>query len=109
MTYYQLAGYKNKADYDGHQKDLTQDSKEDRQQRYTKFDLSIIKNIAGGKAYSRKNPYLLSESLLVHLTEQLGFNKKNVNYYGETLKIATYLKSYLRSFLLMFYMGMMTN
>ncbi|OAK05798.1 hypothetical protein A6280_27100 [Bacillus wiedmannii] len=76
LTYYQLAGYKNKADYDGHQKDLTQDSKEDRQQRYTKFDLSIIKNIAGGKAYSRKNPYLLSESLLVHLTEQLGFNKK---------------------------------
>ncbi|CAI8888119.1 hypothetical protein [Bacillus velezensis] len=75
LTYYQLAGYENKADYDGHQKDLTQDSKEDWQQRYAKYDLSIIKNIAGGKAYPRKNPYLISESLLVHLTEKLGFNK----------------------------------
>lgn len=75
LTYYQLAGYENKADYDGHQKDLTQDSKEDRQLRYEKYDLSIIKNIAGGKAYSKKNPNLISESLLVHLTKELGFKK----------------------------------
>lgn len=75
LTYYQLAGYENKADYVGHQKDLTQDSKEDRQQRYAKYDLSIIKNIGGGKAYSKKNPNLISESLLVHLTETLGFKK----------------------------------
>ncbi|MEK3976617.1 hypothetical protein [Psychrobacillus sp. FSL K6-1267] len=75
LTYYQLAGYENKADYDEHQKDSTQDSKEDKKRRYAKYDLSIIKNIAGGKAYSKKNPNLISESLLVHLTEKLGFNK----------------------------------
>ncbi|MEH6931934.1 hypothetical protein [Bacillus sp. JJ783] len=75
LTYYQLADYESKADYDGRLKDLTQDSKEDRQQRYAKYDLSIIKNIAGGKAYPKKNPNLISESLLVHLTEKLGFKK----------------------------------
>jgi hypothetical protein len=75
LTYYQLAGYENKDNYIGRHKDLTQDSKEDRQHRYAKYDLSIIKNIAGGKAYARKNPYLISESLLVHLTEKLGFNE----------------------------------
>ncbi|RDW18923.1 hypothetical protein [Oceanobacillus chungangensis] len=75
LTYYQLAGYENKADYDGHQKDLTQDSKEDRQLRYAKYDLSIIKNIAGGKAYPKKNPNLISDSLLLHLTKELGFKK----------------------------------
>lgn len=76
LTYYQLAGYENKADYDGHQKDLTKDSKEDRQQRYAKYDLSIIKNIAGGKAYPQKNPNLISDSLLLHLTEKLEFQSE---------------------------------
>lgn len=75
LTYYQLAGYENKADYDRHQKDLTQDSKEDKKRRYGKYDLSIIKNIAGGKAYSKKNPNLISDALLVHLTKELGFKE----------------------------------
>ncbi|URJ47069.1 hypothetical protein MF628_001666 [Paenibacillus polymyxa] len=75
LTYYQLAGYKNMDDYVGNQKELVEDSKEDKQPRYGKYDLSIIKNIAGGKAYPKKNPYLISESLLEHLTEKLGFNK----------------------------------
>ncbi|MBY3622520.1 hypothetical protein HGO21_23655 [Acinetobacter sp. CUI P1] len=67
LSYYQLAGYENKDDYDGHNTE--------KKQRSAKYDLSIIKNIAGGKAYPKKNPYLISESLLEHLTEMLGFNK----------------------------------
>ncbi len=68
LSYYQLAGYENKDDYDGYNTE--------KKQRSAKYDLSIIKNIAGGKAYPRKNPNLISESLLVHLTEKLGFKNK---------------------------------
>ncbi|MNW41287.1 hypothetical protein D3C74_184210 [compost metagenome] len=71
LSYYQLAGYENKDDYDGYQ-DLTQDNTE-KKHRDAKYDLSIIKNIAGGKAYARKNPNLISDSLLFHLTKKLEF------------------------------------
>jgi hypothetical protein len=72
LSYYQLAGYENKDDYDGYQ-DLTQDNTE-KKHRDAKYDLSIIKNIAGGKAYAKKNPNLLSDSLLLHLTKKLEFS-----------------------------------
>ncbi|MEK4877187.1 MULTISPECIES: hypothetical protein [Paenibacillus] len=74
LSYYQLAGYENKDDYDGYNAE--------KKQRSAKYDLSIIKNIAGGKAYPRKNPYLISESLLVHLTEKLGFKNKRELLWG---------------------------
>ncbi|MFK0526268.1 hypothetical protein ACINKY_29060 [Paenibacillus illinoisensis] len=73
LTYYQLAGYKNMIAYEL-QKDSTHDSKDDGQQRWLKCDLSIIKNIAGGKAYAKKNPNLISDSLLLHLTKKLEFS-----------------------------------
>ncbi|MFT8927808.1 MAG: hypothetical protein ABF969_00590 [Sporolactobacillus sp.] len=83
LTYYQLAGYENKADYDRHQKDSTQDSKEDMQLRYEKYDLSIIKNIAGGKVYPKKNPNLISDSLLSHLMEKLDFHSELELLWGD--------------------------
>ncbi|MGM0095050.1 hypothetical protein IGI69_000229 [Enterococcus sp. DIV1083b] len=83
LTYYQLAGYENKVDYDGHQKDSTQDSKEDKKRRYAKYDLSIIKNIAGGKAYAKKNPNLISDSLLLHLTKKLEFSSELELLWGD--------------------------
>ncbi|MFJ7747600.1 hypothetical protein [Peribacillus sp. NPDC097295] len=83
LTYYQLAGYENKADYDGHQKDSTQDSKENKKRRYAKYDLSIIKNIAGGKAHAKKNPNLISDSLLLHLTKKLEFSSELELLWGD--------------------------
>ncbi|EMF0270878.1 hypothetical protein ACTXLQ_08590 [Enterococcus hirae] len=83
FTYYQLAGYQNKADYEAHQKDSTQDSKMDKQLRYGKFDYSIITNIAGGKAYPGKNPYLISDTLLLHLTEKLKFSNELELLWGD--------------------------
>ncbi|ETT63712.1 hypothetical protein BSK66_28575 [Paenibacillus odorifer] len=87
LTYYQLAGYRNMDDYVGHQNTSVEDSKEDnnavKQKKYGKYDLSIIKNIAGGKAYAKKNPNLISDSLLLYLTEKLKFSSEFEFLWGD--------------------------
>ncbi|MFT8930229.1 MAG: hypothetical protein ABF969_12935 [Sporolactobacillus sp.] len=83
FTYYQLAGYKNKADYEALQRDSNHDSKEDKQLRYDKLDYSIITNIASGRAYSKKNPNLMSDTLLTHLAKKLKFSSELELLWGD--------------------------
>ena len=83
FTNYQLSGYKNKADYESHQKDSVFDSKEDKQLRYDKFDYSIITNITNGKAHPIKNPNLMSDTLLGHLTKKLKFSNEIELLWGD--------------------------
>ncbi|HFU3823873.1 TPA: hypothetical protein ACGO0B_001588 [Streptococcus suis] len=83
FTNYQLAGYRNKADYEGRQKDSETDNKEDRQLRYDKYDLSIITNIVNGKFYPAKNPNLMSDSILSHLTQKLKFTTEISLLWGD--------------------------
>lgn len=78
FTYYQLAGYNNKADYETHQKDEKHDSKEDKISRYDKFDYSIIVNIVGGKAHPKKNPNLMSDNQILYLSEKLKLDKSKL-------------------------------
>lgn len=73
FTYYQLAGYEDKEDYEGSLKGSEKDSQLDKQFRYDKFDYSLITNIAGGKAYPKKNPNLISDTLIEHLSDKLEF------------------------------------
>ncbi|EAD2920008.1 TPA: hypothetical protein IQB69_002149 [Listeria monocytogenes] len=83
FTNYELAGYRNKADYEGRQKDSETDNKEDRQLRYDKFDLSIITNIVNGKFYPAKNPNLMSDSILSRLTQKLKFTSELSLLWGD--------------------------
>ncbi|UDM80949.1 hypothetical protein [Vagococcus fluvialis] len=94
LTYYQLAGYKNKEDYKGSLKGQGEDNAVDKQFRYNKFDYSLITNIAGGRAYPKKNPNLVPDLYIEHLSEKLGFtsekellwgNFKNENTFQERL------------------------
>lgn len=83
ITFYQLAGYENKKDYESRKKDSNSDNKEERQFRYDKFDYSIITNIASGKAYTNKNPNLMSDTLLDHLTKKLKFSNELELMWGD--------------------------
>lgn len=74
LTYYQLAGYKDRKYYEGSRKGSEEDSEVDKQFRYNKFDYSLITNIAGGRAYSKKNPNLVPDLYIEHLSEKLGFS-----------------------------------
>lgn len=74
LTYYQLAGYKNKEDYMGSLKGQEEDNEVDKQFRYNKFDYSLITNIAGGRAYPKKNLNLVPDLYIEHLSEKLGFS-----------------------------------
>lgn len=74
LTYYQLAGYKNKEDYKGSLKGQGEDNEVDKQFRYNKFDYSLITNIAGGRTYPKKNPNLVPDLYIEHLSEKLGFS-----------------------------------
>lgn len=94
LTYYQLAGYKNKEDYKGSLKGQEEDNAVDKQFRYNKFDYSLITNIAGGGAYPKKNPNLVPDVYIEHLSKKLGFssgkellwgNFKNENTFQERL------------------------
>ncbi|MGL5686572.1 MAG: hypothetical protein ACRCXQ_12345 [Vagococcus fluvialis] len=88
LTYYQLAGYKNKEDYKGSLKGQGEDNAVD------KFDYSLITNISGGRAYPKKNPNLVPDVYIEHLSKKLGFssgkellwgNFKNENTFQERL------------------------
>lgn len=94
LTYYQLAGYKNKGDYDSSFKEFEKDENEDKQFRYNKLDYSLITNIAGGKPHSPKNPNLVPDVYIEQLSKKLGFssgkellwgNFKNENTFQERL------------------------
>lgn len=74
LTYYQLAGYKNKGDYDSSFKEFEEDENEDKQFRYNKLDYSLITNIAGGKPHPQKNPNLVPDVYIECLSEKLGFS-----------------------------------
>ena len=78
FTYYQLAGYNNKADYESHQKDEKHDSKEDKISRYGKLDYSILVNIANGKAHPKKNPNLMSDYQILYLSKKLRLDKSKL-------------------------------
>lgn len=83
LTYYQLAGYKNKEDYKGSLKGQGEDNAVDKQFRYNKFDYSLITNIAGGRAYPKKNPNLVPDLYIEHLSEKLGFTSEKELLWGD--------------------------
>lgn len=72
LTYYQLAGYIDKPDYESRLKG-SETTASERENRYGTFDYSIINNIANGKAHPKKNPYLISSNLIAHLSSKLNF------------------------------------
>lgn len=86
LTYYQLAGYKNKEDYMGSLKGQGEDNEVDKQFRYNKFDYSLITNIAGGRAYPKKNPNLVPDLYIEHLSEKLGFYSGKELLWGDLEK-----------------------
>lgn len=90
LTYYQLAGYKNKEDYKGSLKGQEEDSEVDKQFRYNKFDYSLITNIAGGRAYPKKNPNLVPDLYIEHLSEKLGFSSGKELLWGNFKKKNTF-------------------
>lgn len=90
LTYYQLAGYKNKEDYKGSLKGQEEDSEVDKQFRYNKFDYSLITNIAGGRAYPKKNPNLVPDLYIEHLSEKLGFSGGKELLWGNFKKKNTF-------------------
>lgn len=63
ITYYQLAGFENKAKYE-----LGEPINDGE-----KYDVPLIKSIAGGKAYSNRNSSLISSKYIIRLMEQLEF------------------------------------
>lgn len=83
LTYYQLAGYKDRKDYEGSRKGSEEDSEADKQFRYNKFDYSLITNIAGGRAYPKKNPNLVPDLYIEHLSEKLGFSSGRELLWGD--------------------------
>lgn len=105
LTYYQLAGYKNKEDYKGSLKGQEEDSEVDKQFRYNKFDYSLITNIAGGRAYPKKNPNLVPDLYIEHLSEKLGFSSGKELLWGNFKKRILFKKDYLKNLCLMFYGG----
>ncbi|KAJ71266.1 hypothetical protein M222_2456 [Enterococcus faecalis AZ19] len=100
ITYYQLAGYKNKKDYESRRKDYNSDNKEERQFRYDKFDYSIITNIASGKAYANKNPNLMSDTLLDHLTKKLEFSSELELLWGDKDEVSNFIKKIFENIIL---------
>ena len=92
LTYYQLAGYKNKEDYKGSLKGFEEDREEDKQFRYNKFDYSLITNIAGGRAYPKKNPNLIPDLYIEHLSEKLGFSSGKELLWGNCEEDSTFQK-----------------
>lgn len=73
LTYYQLAGYANKFKYE-----LNEPIK-----AWEKYDVSLLKSIAAGKAYKARNPNLISDSYIVRLTEQLEFKDELELLWGD--------------------------
>lgn len=63
ITYYQLSGYENKSSFE-QQKAIN---------AFEKYDISIIKSIASGKAYKKKNPNLIPDRYISRLTKMLEF------------------------------------
>ncbi|MDT2703020.1 hypothetical protein [Enterococcus dongliensis] len=100
ITYYQLAGYENKKDYESRRKDYNSDNKEERQFRYDKFDYSIITNIASGKAYAKKNPNLMSDTLLDYLTKKLEFSNELELLWGDNDEVDIVIKTIFENIIL---------
>lgn len=100
ITFYQLAGYENKKDYESRKKDSNNDNKEERQFRYDKFDYSIIINIASGKAYTNKNPNLMSDTLLDHLTKKLKFSNELELIWGDGDETSSAIKTIFENIML---------
>ncbi|MBX9041516.1 hypothetical protein [Enterococcus durans] len=92
LTYYQLAGHKNKKDYKGSLKGQGEDNAVDKQFRYNKFDYSLITNIAGGRAYPKKNPNLVPDLYIEHLSEKLGFTSEKELLWGNFKNENTFQK-----------------
>lgn len=63
LTYYQLAGYENKSNFE----------QQIAINAFEKYDISIIKSIASGKPYPKKNPNLIPDRYISRLTEMLEF------------------------------------
>lgn len=100
ITFYQLAGYENKKDYESRKKDSNSDNKEERQFRYDKFDYSIITNIASGKAYTNKNPNLMSDTLLDYLTKKLKFSNELELMWGDGDETSSAIKTIFENIML---------
>lgn len=100
LTYYQLAGYENKEDYKGSLKGSEGDSEVDRQFRYNKFDYSLITNIAGGRAYPKKNPNLVPDLYIEHLSDKLGFSSGKELLWGNFEKENTFQKNLFEKLIL---------
>lgn len=64
LTYYQIAGFENKAKHD---------LKEPIKNGFS-YDLSMIKSIFNGKAHDRKNPYLISDTYRDRIFDCLGLD-----------------------------------
>lgn len=63
LTYYQLAGYENKSKYELGKPIIA----------WEKYDVPLLKSIAGGKAYDGRNANLISSNYIIRLIEKLKF------------------------------------
>lgn len=73
LTYYQLAGYENKSNF--RQQIAIND--------FEKYDVSVIKSIASGKPYKKKNPNLIPDRYINRLTKKLEFKDEIELLWGD--------------------------